>query len=159
MDKYQGMVYAEALKFTRNPDEAEDLTQEIFLKAFESLSLFHGKSKFPTWLYRIGKNLAFSKYRENKKNPLSTREDLNPDALIDRRFEDSAKHIEDETTNRLRLLLSKLPLAYKKPIVLYYFENMSYKEIADHLDIKMNTLKSYILRGKDLLKKWMDHDE
>jgi len=73
MDKYQGMVYAEALKFTRNPDEAEDLTQEIFLKAFESLSLFHGKSKFPTWLYRIGKNLAFSRYRENKKNPLSTR--------------------------------------------------------------------------------------
>jgi len=159
MDKYQGMVYGEALKFTRNPDEAEDLTQEIFLKAFESLSLFHGKSKFPTWLYRLGKNLAFTKYRENKKNPLSAREDLNPEDIIDGRFGDSTKHMEDDTTNRLRNLLSKLPLAYKKPIVLYYFENMSYKEIADHLDIKINTLKSYILRGKDLLKKWMAHDE
>lgn len=159
MDKYQGMVYGEALRFTQNPDEAEDLTQEIFIKAFESLSLFRGASKFPTWLYKIGKNLALTKYRKDKNNPVHQQKSISPEEVADKRSEINFAIHDDEITNKLRNLLSRLPVTYKKPLVLYYFENMSYKEIADHLDIKINTLKSYILRGKDLLKKWMVHNE
>ena len=162
MDKYQGMVYAEALRFTKNHDEAEDLTQEIFLKAFESLSLFKGHSKFPTWLYRIGRNLALTKYRKEKNSPIHPNKEFNADHYVDSRDHNlipEKEILDSEVSYKIRSLLSRLPHAYKKPLILYYFENMSYKEISEHLDIKINTLKSYILRGKDLMKKWMAHEE
>jgi RNA polymerase sigma-70 factor (ECF subfamily) len=162
MDKYQGMVYAEALRFTKNHDEAEDLTQEIFLKAFESLSLFKGHSKFPTWLYRIGKNLALTKYRKEKNSPLHSLKEFNSEEIPDLRYHSilpESEAIDSELNDKVRTLLSRLPVAYKKPLILFYFENMSYKEISEHLDIKINTLKSYILRGKDLMKKWMTNEE
>jgi RNA polymerase sigma-70 factor, ECF subfamily len=162
MDKYQGMVYAEALRFTKNHDEAEDLTQEIFLKAFESLSLFKGYSKFPTWLYRIGKNLALTKYRKEKNSPLHSLKEFHSEEIADLRDNSllpEAETIDSEINDKVRTLLSRLPIAYKKPLILFYFENMSYKEISEHLDIKINTLKSYILRGKDLMKKWMANEE
>ena len=162
MDKYQGMVYAEAFRFTKNHDEAEDLTQEIFLKAFESLSLFKGYSKFPTWLYRIGKNLALTKYRKEKNSPLHSLKEFHSEEIADLRDHNPIPELEtidSELNDKVRTLLSRLPIAYKKPLILFYFENMSYKEISEHLDIKINTLKSYILRGKDLMKKWMANEE
>lgn len=162
MDKYQGMVYSEALKFTKNPDEAEDITQEIFLKAFESLSIFKGHSKFPTWLYKIGKNIALSKARKEKNTPIDSHQEFNPNQYQDNRWSQvtlEIENLENEMKQKVRSLIARLPSIYKKPLVLYYFENMSYKEISEHLDIKINTLKSYILRGKDLMKSWMNHEE
>jgi len=160
MEKYQGMVYGEALRFTKNPDEAEDLTQEIFLKAFESLSLFKGYSKFPTWLYRIGKNLALNSYRKDKIAPQRIQKEFQPEIYqqADWRNQFEIENTDHEISQKIHSLLAKLPLTYNKPLILYYFENMSYKEISEHMDIKINTLKSYILRGKDLLKKWIDHE-
>jgi RNA polymerase sigma-70 factor, ECF subfamily len=157
MDKYQGMVFAEALRFTGNREEAEDLSQEIFLKAFEKLSTFKGRSKFPTWLYKIGKNLALSKQRSKQII-------LNPSTAIENEI--SQNHtpeeliLESEHQISIRNLLNKLPHTYKNPLHLYYFENMSYAEISQTLNMKMNTLKSTILRGKEILKKWIqDHEK
>ena len=59
---------------------------------------------------------------------------------------------------KIASLLSRLPSNYKNPLMLYYFENMSYKEISEKLDIKVNTLKSYIFRGKELMKDWLQKD-
>ncbi|MCB1143527.1 MAG: sigma-70 family RNA polymerase sigma factor [Leptospiraceae bacterium] len=155
MDKYQGMVYSEALRYTRSQEEAEDLTQEIFLKAFEKLSTFKGTSKFPTWLYRIGRNMANMKYRK-RVLPESNRELLSQAACSKSSPERIA--IDKETRGNIRDHLSRLPGVYQNPIFMYYFENMSYQEISDKLNLKVNTLKSYILRGKELLKNWLQNE-
>ncbi|MCB1160812.1 MAG: RNA polymerase sigma factor, partial [Leptospiraceae bacterium] len=67
--------------------------------------------------------------------------------------------IKEEMAQRIHSLIGRLPLNYKKPLVLYYFDNMSYKEISESLNLKMNTLKSYIFRGKELMKEWINKDE
>ncbi|MCB1159452.1 MAG: sigma-70 family RNA polymerase sigma factor, partial [Leptospiraceae bacterium] len=69
MDKYQDQVFAQALKYTGNPDEAEDITQEVFLKAYESLSAFRGESQFSSWLYRITQNELIKRIRTRSRLP------------------------------------------------------------------------------------------
>jgi RNA polymerase sigma-70 factor (ECF subfamily) len=160
MEKYQGMVFSQCLKFFRSQEEAEDLSQEIFLKAFESLSTFKGESQFSTWLYKLAQNLILSK---NRKKSIKV-ESVADYSKIDTADNIDSNHVETESlrkeyTLKMQKLLSMLPANYKQPIILYYFENMSYREIADRLNLKINTLKSHILRGKEILKNWLQNEK
>ncbi|MDX1958723.1 MAG: RNA polymerase sigma factor [Leptospiraceae bacterium] len=152
MDKYQGMVFAQCMKFSRNTEEAEDMTQEIFIKAFENLSQFRGESQFSTWLYKIAQNLLLTKSRKKQ---------VHTETLVDGNFSAESKVEEHDSDFKMKLqnLLSKLPKNYKLPIMLYYYENMSYAEIAVKLNLKLGTLKSHILRGKELLKGWLQNEK
>jgi len=163
MDKYQGMVYSQAIKSTRNPDEAEDLTQEVFVKAFEKLSTFKGEALFSTWLFKIAQNEIIKRIRKNFEVPLVKHEDLDYLELSafgkitnwKNSITPELNLIKEELKDKIRGMISNLPALYKKPLTLYYFEEMSYKEISEHLNLKMNTLKSYIFRGKEILKEWL----
>ncbi|MCB1192355.1 MAG: sigma-70 family RNA polymerase sigma factor [Leptospiraceae bacterium] len=156
VDKYSGMVYSQAIKYTQNQEEAEDITQDVLLILFESLSTFRGESQFSTWLYTITKNEIIKKYKikqtllvEVYENPTQFEKlkkwGLSPEVQL----------LKQEMANTIRSLVAKLPHSYKKPLILYYFENMSYKEIAEKLNIKINTLKSNIFRGKEIIKNWL----
>ncbi|MCG6166438.1 sigma-70 family RNA polymerase sigma factor [Leptospira sp. FAT2] len=163
MNRYQGLVYSQAIKAFRNETEAEDFTQDIFLKAFESLSTFQGRSQFSTWLFVIARNEIIRRYR--REHP----EVAGLDALIlaetekDKQREISseqeAKLLKQESSEKIRNLVESLPELYRKPISLHYFENMSYKEISKKLNLKMNTLKSYIFRGKEIMRDWLNKEE
>ncbi|MEM7179316.1 MAG: sigma-70 family RNA polymerase sigma factor [Spirochaetota bacterium] len=165
MDKYQDMVYAYALRSTKDSEEAEDVTQEVFLKAFESLSKYQGSAKFSTWLYSITKNELIARYQKvRKKQEIQQAKKSILQDEYKRSQEQNAPELgllKEEMHAQMRNLLAKLPITYKKPLVLYYFENKSYKEIAESMNVKMNTLKSYIFRGKQILKDWLrtDYDE
>ncbi|AOP32610.1 RNA polymerase subunit sigma-70 [Leptospira tipperaryensis] len=163
MNRYQGLVYSQAIKAFRNETEAEDFTQDIFLKAFESLSTFQGRSQFSTWLFTIARNEIIRRYR--KEHP----EISGLDALIlaenekEKKKEISSeqenKLLKQESSEKIRNLVENLPDVYRKPIALHYFENMSYKEISKKLNLKMNTLKSYIFRGKEIMRDWLNKEE
>ncbi|RHX87577.1 RNA polymerase sigma factor [Leptospira stimsonii] len=163
MNRYQGLVYSQAIKAFRNETEAEDFTQDIFLKAFESLSTFQGRSQFSTWLFTIARNEIIRRYR--KEHP----EISGLDALIlaenekEKKKEISSeqenKLLNQESSEKIRNLVENLPDVYRKPIALHYFENMSYKEISKKLNLKMNTLKSYIFRGKEIMRDWLNKEE
>ncbi|HRG44958.1 MAG TPA: sigma-70 family RNA polymerase sigma factor [Leptospiraceae bacterium] len=166
MDKYQGMIFSQAIKYTGNQEEAEDLTQEIFLKAFEALSTFKGESQFSTWVYSIARNKILMKHRKESTNPQISADDVEE---VHNKYFDKIKKWREQITPEMQILkqemntkiaslLSRLPSNYKNPLMLYYFENMSYKEISEKLDIKVNTLKSYIFRGKELMKDWLQKD-
>lgn len=160
------MIYSHALKFTGNQEEAEDLTQEIFLKAFEALSTFKGESQFSTWIFSIARNQILMKHRKESSNPKIVVDDV--EELHNLYFDKIKKWREQitpemqmlkkEMNARIASLLARLPSNYKNPLVLYYFENMSYKEISEKLDLKINTLKSYIFRGKELMKEWLQKE-
>lgn len=156
------MVFQQTLKYTGNQEEAEDLTQEIFLKAYEALSNFRGEAQFSTWLYKIAQSQIRMRYRKENTLPKSASVDFEE---AQEKYLDKFKKWKDSITPEMQLLkqemsakmhsfISELPANYKKPLSLYYFENMSYKEIAEKMDIKMNTLKSYIFRGKEMIKEW-----
>lgn len=160
MDSNQEMVYRYALKACRNQDEAEDITQEVFTKAFESLSQFKGRAKFSTWLYSITRNEIHRRSKINANPEPEQEKHLIQDYC--KRFQQQITPevalLKEEMNNRLRTVMANLPLDYKKPLILYYFENKSYKEIAENMNLKMNTLKSYIFRGKQILKDWLKKD-
>jgi RNA polymerase sigma-70 factor (ECF subfamily) len=158
------MIYSQAIKITRNPEEAEDITQEVFLKSFEKLSTFKGESAFSTWIFKIGQNLALERQRKLQKitvespnhfeelensSSFSTSPENSPESLV----------LKKEISQTLKELLSRLPMNYKNPLLLYYFENMSYLEISEKMGVKLNTIKSYILRGKELLKGWLQNEK
>jgi len=157
MKRYQGMVFSQAQKAFQTTDEAEDFTQEIFLKAYESLSTFRGDAQFSTWIYQIARN-AISKNAKKKKyttEPLEETRLQTKNEFSNHFVEQMSKEAD---TNLLRSLISRLPIAYRKPIILHYFENRSLREISSDLDIKLNTIKSHISRGKDLIRKWWKHE-
>ncbi|GBF51553.1 putative RNA polymerase sigma factor SigW [Leptospira ryugenii] len=158
MKRYEGMVLSQARRAFSSSDEAEDFAQEVFLKAYESLSTFRGEAQFSTWLYQIARNLIIKSSK--KKSPIM-------ETLVETQVASHKADIGDEILRGMReesdkrllqMLLSRLPLVYRKPIILHYFENRPLKEISADLNVKINTLKSHISRGKELLRKWWQHE-
>jgi RNA polymerase sigma-70 factor (ECF subfamily) len=164
MDKYTPMVLSVFRDLDRSADEKEDLIQDVFISAYESLSMFRGEAQFSTWLYQIARNRKTKVVSDSSKS-LSIDDHSQFDHLelspleklkaFGSHLGSDAAMIRSELTQKIQSLVSHLPAKYKKPIVLYYFENLSYKEISETLNLKMNTLKSYIFRGKEILREWM----
>ncbi|EQA63531.1 RNA polymerase sigma factor [Leptospira alexanderi] len=163
MNRYQGLIYSQAIKAFRNETEAEDFTQDIFLKAFESLSTFQGRSQFSTWLFVIARNDIIRRYRKEHPEISGLDTLLLVENEIEKKNEISSeqetKLLKQEISEKIRSLVESLPELYRKPIMLHYFENMSYKEISKKLNLKMNTLKSYIFRGKEIMRDWLNKEE
>ncbi|TGL51611.1 sigma-70 family RNA polymerase sigma factor [Leptospira kemamanensis] len=157
MKRYQGMLYSQARRAFLSEEEAEDFTQEIFLKAYESLSQFRGEAQFSTWLFQIAK-FRLTKVNKKKTHLLTDwSEDVT--TVPDQSNPSVVEMLDKEETHlTLHSLIAKLPKSYQLPIRLHYFENKPLKEIANDLNIKLNTIKSHISRGKDLLRKWWSHE-
>nr|WP_265397084.1 sigma-70 family RNA polymerase sigma factor [Leptospira levettii] len=157
MKRYQGMVFSQARKAFLSEEEAEDFTQEVFLKAYESLSQFRGEAQFSTWLFQIAK-FRLTKVNK-KKSHLITDWTEDVSTVADKSKPSVAEILDkEETHHTLHSLIAKLPKSYQLPIHLHYFENKPLKEIANDLNIKLNTIKSHISRGKELLRKWWSHE-
>ncbi|TGK06970.1 sigma-70 family RNA polymerase sigma factor [Leptospira semungkisensis] len=156
---YEAMVYSQAKKAFRNESEAEDFTQDVFLKAFEGLSTFKGKSKFSTWLFSIARNEIIRRYRKEHPEVDTSIEGLSSGQTGEGFSSQESELLEKETSEKIRSLVDRLPELYRKPISLHYFENMSYKDISENLNLKMNTLKSYIFRGKEILRDWLKKED
>ncbi|PJZ69935.1 RNA polymerase subunit sigma-70 [Leptospira perolatii] len=158
--RYEAMVYSQASKAFRDKTEAEDFTQDVFLKAFESLSTFKGLSKFSTWLFSIARNEIIRRYRKDHPEVDAPLENVSSEkSLLEGQSTQESQLLQKETHEKIRSLVNKLPELYRRPISLHYFENMSYKDISEKLNLKMNTLKSYIFRGKEILRDWLKKED
>ncbi len=147
----------QAIKYTQTPEEAEDIAQEAFLVVYEKLSTFKGESKFSSWLYSITQNLIFMKYRNQRKVQYTSIEFLDSFSQMES-LSPEKESLEQEFKKFFHSLLERLPKMYRTPIQMHYFDGLSYPEISAKLNTKLNTIKSHILRGKSLLKKWLEHE-
>jgi RNA polymerase sigma-70 factor (ECF subfamily) len=143
-------VFNVAYKFVGKHDEAEDLTQDIFLKIFKALSTFDRRANFQTWIVSISRNLCIDHYRSvRKERQTIAREidagDLQP-ASTDRGPYASAEH--QDLRAMLRLALEGLPPTLRTAVVLRDLQELSYQEIADRLRLPEGTVKSRINRGR-----------
>jgi len=153
--QHQDFIFNVVKKYVRFEEEARDITQDVFLKAYESIGKFRGESKISSWLYRIAYNLSMN-WSERKAG----RETQLDDGLAETLPE--APSLADELFDRelvlarVKEIIEELPVKYQVVIKLYYFEEQSYQEIADTLNIPLNTVKIQLLRARELIKKRFD---
>ena len=153
--KHQDFIFNVVKGYVRFEEEARDITQEVFLKAYENIEKFRGDSKLSSWLYRIAYNLSMN-WSERKAGRETQLDDslaetiAAPPDLADEIYE------RELILARITEILEEIPLKYKVVIKLYYFEEKSYQEIADALDIPINTVKIQLLRAKDHIRKRLD---
>lgn len=155
----QHYVYSIAMSVLKNPEDAADLTQEAFIRLFRALPQYNGESRFTTWLYRLVVNMCRDELRRRGRQvpiapPAPEEEEVDQVAGVadDDRWADPEQALASrELRDLVRRALAQLEEHYRLVLTLYYFDDMKYTDIAEVLDIPLNTVKSHIRRGKERL--------
>ena len=143
-------VFNVAYKFVGRHDEAEDLTQDIFLKIFKALHTFDRRANFQTWLISISRNLCIDHYRSVRKERETMARDVDASQLMPASRERSPYgELEQlDLRHRIREALAELPATLREAVVLRDLQEFSYQEIATRLHLPEGTVKSRINRGR-----------
>ena len=148
-------VFNVAYKFVGKHDEAEDLTQDIFLKIFKSLDTFDRRANFQTWLISVSRNLCIDHYRSVRKERETINRDVDPSTLTPVSRDRSA-YSQLELRDRVQLLraaMDTLPPTLRTAVLLRDIQELTYQEIADRLSVPEGTVKSRINRGRTELAR------
>jgi len=161
-----GEIYGLLFRLTENGEEARDLTQETFLRAFQNIDRFRGEADIRTWIYRIAINQARNRYRwwrRRRRDATVSLDATNGESnqsLIGTLAEPS-QNPEQQTLARereiaLRSAMQRLTLAYRETVILRDIEGFTYEEIAATLRINVGTVKSRLARGRQELRKKLE---
>ncbi|WP_413558516.1 RNA polymerase sigma factor [Bdellovibrio sp. HCB209] len=135
--RHQRSVLRLSLRFMKDTDAAEDVTQEAFIKAYEKLNSFEGRASFKSWLFQIAVNTARNKLREFKRDTVDF-EDAN--LAVDAEAENTLVHT--AVADILQKEVDKLPMKQKTALVLRVYEDLSFNEIADIMECPYDTAKA-----------------
>lgn len=150
IDRYSKTVYNLAFNFCGSSDDANDLTQDIFIKIYKNIDKFDENFNISSWIMRISKNHCIDYWRKNKKN--NFRIDLEDNLARDEHSPEDAL-IKNSDLNKLREKMLRLKPDVRSLLILRDIQNHSYREIADSLDIPLGTVKSKINRARIQLAK------
>ena len=162
--EYEKNVYNIALRMTGNSEDAADMTQEAFIKAYNSLQSFRGDSKFSVWLYRIVSNVCLDFLRSKNRRPtvsLSVEDDDGEDAQLDVADESQSPELlldRKLTRDSVRRGLDSLPPDYRQILLRREIQGLSYDEIAQALSLEVGTVKSRIFRARKRLCTFLIDD-
>ena len=131
IDRHKDLVFTIAMNITRNREDAEEVAQDVFLKAFQKLASFRQESSFQTWLYRIAYNEAISRIRKNKVKLLDLEEEITGNIPEEEVEEDIAGLDEQEQKLVIGKILDKLPEIDRVIITLFYLENHPVTDISE----------------------------
>lgn len=155
--RYQKKIFSFIYRMVFSVEDARDLTQEVFVQVFLSLNQFRGEAKFSTWLYRIASNKSLDFLRRNQKiEKTIAASKIDTLALMG----SSLNHhnpeqvfIQEEKIRRLRRLIAGLPDKYRLTLILFHYENLTYQQIAEALDLPVKTVATRLYRSKLILKE------
>ena len=157
MQRYKDSIYFMALKMVNNKDDAMDLTVDTCAKSFENLDKYNPEYAFSTWLFRIATNNSIDFIRKKRLNVISL------DTLFEEEGNDKYLQVRAEGLNpeeisirkqeseKLKNMVEQLPLRYRTLIILRYYDELSYEEIAQQIDIPLGTVKAQLFRARDLM--------
>jgi len=153
--QYWRKVFNVAYKFVGKHDQAEDLTQEIFLKIFRSLDTFDRRANFQTWLISISRNLCIDYYRSVRKERETIDRDVDANELTPASHDPGpvAALEQRDRVALLRQALAELPETLRTAVLMRDIQELSYQEIADRLHLPEGTVKSRINRGRTELAR------
>ena len=158
-EMYRHAIFHIAVKIVRNPEEANDLVQETFIKAFGSLKTYDCHYRFSTWLYKIAANCSIDFLRKRKIDALSLDRPIETkDGEVQMEVPDNSYNPEQDLHEKERSFgieeaIYSLPEKYREVIILRHKEDQSYEEIASQLHVPVGTVKARIFRARELLKK------
>lgn len=157
--KYRERIYAVVYNLTSNREDASDLAQDTFIKAFQSVHRFRGKSSFFTWLYRIALNTTLTHLRKNKLRRFFSFEKMNEEdhstGFIEQLVTESdsdKKALMNELQEKLNDAFQKLSLKHRTVITLYEIDGLSHKEISDIVGTSVGTVRSRLHYAKQFLQ-------
>ncbi|MCZ4409341.1 sigma-70 family RNA polymerase sigma factor [Cryomorphaceae bacterium 1068] len=163
MERYRESIYYMLLKMVNNPDDADDLTIEAFGKAFSRLKQYQPNYAFSTWMFKIASNNCIDFIRkERKKRTMSIDtglrnedgDNVTYDIQSDVR-DPEEEMVRDQRMAAMRQVVDKLKPRYKQLVILRYFKEYSYDEIAQELDLPLGTVKAQLFRARDFLSTMM----
>lgn len=161
VERYQQMVFRTCLGFLHNKEDADDLTQDVFIRAYQSLNRFKGDSAFSTWLYRIAVNASLNKVRKSSKNLILQR----IDAFFGAEKSKEAPYLQSNTDDPENILirqehvewvrraLDSLPENQRTAIVLSKYDDLSQKEIAEIMKTTVGAVEALLQRAKKNLRE------
>jgi len=148
VEKYQKLVYTLALKLLKKPEEAEEMAQDTFIKAYQKLDSYEGKSKFSTWLYSITYNACISELRK-RRIEFKSLDDRQISDQDEQKMHDYYRETKKEDQEKyLNLALEKLPEDDQVLVTLYYYENQSMDEISVITGLTVSNVKIKIHRAR-----------
>lgn len=162
VEKYQRPIFNFIYRFFGSYDQAGELTQDTFLKAFQSLRSFDPARRFSTWLYTIAKNLCIDEYKRRRHAPTVYLDEL-PEGMEMKSGQGvianpQTQCIRAEEEARLTTAIGRLEPDKKMALILHYFQGLSYNEIAETLAIPLSTVKIRIFRAKKALLEILESE-
>lgn len=168
VNERSGEIYGLLYRLTENAEEARDLTQETFLRAFQSINHFRGESDLRTWIYRIAINQARNRWRWWRRRRREATVSIDEPEIGGGRLglvatlksptaRDPEQHtLQNERERALQKALSGLRRVYREAVVLRDIEGFAYEEIANTLNISVGTVKSRLARGRQELRRKLE---
>lgn len=150
MARYKRLIYTVVYNLLKDRDEADDLSQEVFIRIYKSLGTYNPQYKFSTWSVRVATNLCLDFLRKRKVNsiPIEEIENISRD---DESPED--KYVRKERSIEVKRAIAGLPEQYRTPIILFHQKGATYKEIADILNQPMSIIKNRLYRARLMLRE------
>ena len=158
VNRYQDLIYTLSVRITKNDQIAEEVAQDTFVRAYKSLKSFEHKSKFSTWLYKIAYNLSLNALKkENRSKAFFSGQELQAterSGKIAEKYESLLDIVDgDNVSEILNECIDELPPKYGAVLTLFHLNQMKYEEISKITGFPIGTVKSYIFRGRSLLRE------
>lgn len=151
--RYKQAVFGLCLGFLRSRADAEDLTHDAFIRAYENLRRYQLERKFSTWLFTVAANLCRNRLRYRRYHPV-----IEPLDLQEGGIDPAAAVAREDRQVRVKRALERLSPGYRSPLVLRYYNELSYREIGELLSLPEGTIKTRIHRAKVMLKQELERD-
>ncbi len=155
VETYGDRIYRLALRYTCDSFQAQDITQETFLRAFQHLDRFDRSKPAGPWLFKIATNLCRNWMRDGREIPVSYSEELNQSSAPGPEEHYLAKEKEKVLVDTLH----QLPVMYREVILLKHVSELSYFEICEALDLELTLVKNRLYRGRKMLKEALEKQE
>ncbi|KPK97530.1 MAG: hypothetical protein AMJ95_08670 [Omnitrophica WOR_2 bacterium SM23_72] len=149
--KFSSFVYNVALRITHNSADAEEVTQDVFMKIYRNLKRFEFRSAFRTWVYRITMNTAINQYRKSRREEAGRVDYESVKGALASEHSSAQELIEKDNENRVNSLLEVLNPKQKACLVLRELQGLSYQEIAATLKVPLNTVRTRLMRARQAL--------
>ena len=156
VERHRRSVYLLCYRFVSNHEDASDLSQEVFLRAYRGLRSFRGQSSLATWLYRIGVNVCLNRVSAKKLQS----ESIDDRQFVDERAESAPERLlKHERSARVRAAIAQLPRKQRATLVLRMYHEMSHQEIADVLGSSVGAVKANFFHALGNLKKLLADED
>ncbi|MGA1276914.1 MAG: RNA polymerase sigma factor [Candidatus Kapaibacteriota bacterium] len=158
--RYNRLIYAYILKMVRNIDDVDDILQDTFIKAFSAIQTYNQSYPFPAWLYKIASNTCIDYFRRKRIRPIpiggmtNIQTALN-EVLPDKSIPIDVKIANSETKLELNKAIALLPDRYRECIQLRHFEELSYEEISQKMQLPLGTIKITLFRARKILLSYL----